>query len=360
MQLFIDHNAYKIESIADLENFDKSLLNDNEKKAFSFLGIWFRNNSFTFQSSGSTGSPKQFTFTKEELIWSATQTNTYLKLTEKPQYFFICLDINLVAGAMLLARAILLDASITIVNPTSNPFEFLSENHSYTFASLVPMQLQKILQNVQQKKVINQFENILLGGAPASNSLVLQCANLKVNIWATYGMTETLSHIALRNLKTEETFKLLPNNEIELSEEKTLKIRNTITKNQWLQTNDLAEITPNGFTILGRVDFVINSGGFKVNPLKVEDEIAAYFEYNKLVLIPYFIGSMPDEILGEKVVMFIEKLHENRLDFIELKTYLATFLKAYELPKQVVLLNEIYYTKSQKIDRIKSSQLVKF
>jgi non-ribosomal peptide synthetase component E (peptide arylation enzyme) len=69
---------------------------------------------------------------------------------------------------------------------------------------------------------------------------------------------------------------------------------------------------------------------------------------------------MPDEILGEKVVMFIGKLHQNMLDFIELKTYLATFLKAYELPKQVVLLNEIYFTKSQKIDRIKSSQLVKF
>ncbi|MFZ4796024.1 MAG: AMP-binding protein [Bacteroidia bacterium] len=354
MHLFIEHIAHKIESIADLNKIDKSLLNDNEKKAFSFLENWFLNNEFTFQSSGSTGVPKQFTFTKEELIWSATQTNNYLKLTEKTQHFFICLDINLVAGAMLLARAILLDAAITIIIPSSDPFEDLPDNHPYTFASLVPMQLQSILNIANGEKVLNQFENILLGGAPASNSLIKQCANLKVNIWATYGMTETLSHIALRNLKTDDAFKLLPNNEIALSEENTLKIKNLINKNQWLQTNDLAEITSDGFHILGRIDFVINTGGFKVNALKVENEIAEYLTFKHTPEFPYFVGSLPDEILGEKVVVFIEKVNSQMIDFLLLKTYLKDNLKPYEIPKQIVLLNEFYYTPSQKIDRLKS------
>ena len=359
MQLYIKHIAHQIESLNDLENIDKNLLNNNEIKAFSFLENWFNENDFIFQSSGSTGVPKQFIFTKEELIWSATQTNNYLSLNKKTPHFFICLDIHLVAGAMLLARAILLNAKVTIVNPSSNPFEHLTENHSYTFASLVPMQLQSILNTKNGENVINKFENILLGGAPASNSLIKQCKDLKVNIWATYGMTETLSHIALRHLKTEESFHLLPNNEIALSEENTLKIKNIITKNQWLQTNDLAAITPNGFSILGRIDFIINSGGFKVNALKIENEIAAYLTFKNIPEFPYFVGSSPDEILGEKVVIYIEKARSKMIEFSLLKTYLKDHLKPYEIPKQIVFVNEFYYTPSQKINRVKSIQTKK-
>ena len=358
MQLFIKHIAHQIESLSDLENVDKSLLNYNETKAFSFLENWFHNNDFVFQSSGSTGFPKQFIFTKEELIWSATQTNNYLSLKQNSPHFFICLDIHLVDGAMLLARAILLNAKVTIVNPSSNPFETLTENHPYTFASLVPMQLQSILNTQNGENILNQFENILLGGAPASNSLIKQCANLKVNIWATYGMTETLSHIALRHLKTENSFQLLPNNEIALSKENTLKIKNIITKNQWLQTNDLAAINSNGFSVLGRIDFIINSGGFKVNALEIENEIAAYLTLKKIPEFPYFVGSLPDKILGEKAVIYLEKAHSKMFEFSLLKSYLKDHLKPYEIPKQIVFVNEFYYTQSQKIDRLKTIQTI--
>lgn len=354
MQLFIKHISHQIESLSDLENINKNILNNNEIKAISFLENWFHNNDFIFHSSGSTGVPKQFTFTKEELIWSATQTNNYLSLKQNSPHFFICLDIHLVAGAMLLARAILLNATVSIVNPSSNPFETLTENHPYTFASLVPMQLQSILNTQNGENILNQFENILLGGSPASNSLIKQCVHLKVNIWATYGMTETLSHIALRHLKTENSFQLLPNNEIALSEEKTLMIRNTITKNQWLQTNDLAEITPNGFSVLGRIDFIINSGGFKINALEIENEIAAYLTLKKISEFPYFVGSLPDVILGEKVVIYLEKAHSKMIEFSLLKTYLKDHLNPYEIPKQIVFVNEFYYTQSQKIDRLKT------
>ncbi len=352
MHLFINHIAYKIESITDLNLIDKSLLNDNEKKAFSFIETWFTNQDFNFQSSGSTGVPKQFIFTKQEIIWSATQTINYLNLKQEKQHFYICLDTSLVAGAMLLARAILLEADITVANPSGNPFTLLPQNHPYTFCSLVPLQLQQIVNDDYEKKILNQFINILLGGAPASNSLILKCVDLKPNIWATYGMTETLSHIALRNLKSESYFKLLPNNEIALSQENTLKIKNTITKNQWLQTNDLVEITYDGFSVLGRVDFVINSGGLKVNALKVEDEISNYFTQQNILPFPYFIGSLPDELLGEKVVLFIEKQNKDSVNFVDLKLYLSKTLKHYEIPKQVQIVDEFYYTPSQKIDRL--------
>jgi O-succinylbenzoic acid--CoA ligase len=354
MRLFINHIEHKIESLADLNTIDKNLLNENEIKAFSFIEKWFLDSEFMFQSSGSTSTPKQFTFAKQALIWSATQTINYLNLSQQPQHFFICLDINLVAGAMLLARAILLNADITIVNPRVNPFAFLNEDITFTFASLVPLQLQHILNNSNEKKVLNKFKNILLGGAPASNALILQCAHLDVNIWATYGMTETLSHIALRNLKTDNYFKILPNNAVALSENNTLKIKNIITKNQWLETNDLAEFANNGFSILGRIDFVINSGGLKVNALKIEDEIANYFLTKNIKPFPYFIGSLPDDFLGEKVVLFLEKQNECAINFEDLKNYLSALIKTSEIPKHIQVVNQFYLTSSQKIDRLKS------
>ena len=178
MQLFIKHIAHQIESLNDLKKIDKSLLNINEIKAISFLENWFHNKDFVFQSSGSTGVPKQFIFTKEELIWSATQTNNYLSLNKKPPHFFICLDIHLVAGAMLLARAILLNAKVTIINPSSNPFETLSENHPYTFASLVPMQLQSILKTANGIEILNQFKNIL----NRQDMMIVSVAHPQLNI----------------------------------------------------------------------------------------------------------------------------------------------------------------------------------
>ena len=218
--------------------------------------------------------------------------------------------------------------------------------------------MQSILSTQNGEKILNQFDNILLGGAPASISLIKQCANLKVNIWATYGMTETLSHIALRNLKTQNSFQLLPNNEIALSKENTLKIKNIITKNQWLQTNDLAAINSNGFSVLGRIDFIINSGGFKVNALEIENEIAAYLTLKKIPEFPYFVGSLPDKILGEKAVIYLEKAHSKMFEFSLLKSYLKDHLKPYEIPKQIVFVNEFYYTQSQKIDRLKTIQTI--
>lgn len=351
MRLFVNQIPYQIESLDDLNLIDKSALNDNQIKAIHFFEKWFQDQDFIFQSSGSTGVPKQFVFNKKELIWSATQTINYLELNKKPQHFYVCLDTNLVAGAMLLARAILLKADITIVNPSSNPLENVPSNHEFTFISLVPMQLQFIVNHSDSKKILNRFENVLLGGAPATNALKQQCSDLEAAIWETYGMTETLSHIALRNIKSTAGFVLLPNNEIAICKTNTLKIKNLATKHKWLITNDLVEINQNHFYILGRIDFVINSGGKKINPIKVESEIENYFTYKNIKPFPFFIGSLPDTYLGQKVVLFIEQKNEEKITYQELKTYLQKFLQPFEIPKEIHSLPQFYYTKSQKIDR---------
>lgn len=353
MRLFINHIPVVIESLNDLKAIDTTRLNNNQLKAFFFIEKWYKDEPYTFHSSGSTGIPKAFTFTKADVIWSATQTIEYLNLADAKHHFFICLDIGLVAGAMLLARAILLDADITIVNPSSNPFQAIDKDHSYTITSLVPMQIQLILAEANGTSVLNRFKHILLGGAPIHAQLNVAIKQLNCEVWHTYGMTETLSHIALRNIKRETEFHLLPDNFIAIDERHCLKIKNIITKNQWLQTNDIVTINQQTFVVVGRYDFIINSGGFKVNALKVEEEILIYFNQQQIQNVLFFVSSVPDDLLGQKVVLVVKQGTFTKAMFESLQAALKQVLHPYEVPKEIREVPRFFYTLSQKLDRNK-------
>lgn len=353
MRLFIDHIPFVIESLDDLKSIDTSRLNNNQLKAFFFLEKWYREEPFTFHSSGSTGIPKAFTFSKADVTWSATQTIEYLNLTNHKHHFFICLDIGLVAGAMLLARAILLHADVTIITPGSNPFTAIAENHTYTITSLVPMQMQVILAEVNGAAILNKFKHILLGGAPIHAQLNETMKQLDCEVWHTYGMTETLSHIALRNIKREEEFHLLPNNFIATDERHCLKVRNTITGNSWLQTNDIVNINGQTFVVIGRYDFIINSGAFKVNALKVEEEILIYLNRQQIQNPLFFVSSVPDDLLGQKVVLVTKQGTFTKPVFENLQAALKQILHPYEVPKEMIEVPQFFYTLSQKLDRNK-------
>jgi O-succinylbenzoic acid--CoA ligase len=354
MEIVCSHGDYLINTIADLKSIPLELLNENEVKAIKFIEKWLKDESFVFKSSGSTGKPKIFEFKKSDLIWSAKQTIAYFNLEKSPQHFFICLDCDFVAGAMLLARALVLNAKVSIVNPSSNPFELLNSKHSYTFTSLVPLQVQTILIDKKGVQILNQFKHVLIGGAKVQSNLWEQLKALKCEVCLTYGMTETLSHVALWNIKTDHYFKLLPNNQITTNRKLCLKIKNIITQNKWLQTNDLVEIKTDGFLIKGRIDFVINSGAFKINALNVEDEIFHYLSLKKIESMPFFVGGINDELLGEKAILCLEKKFQHLISFEDLKLFLKKRLKRYEIPKEIVFVNNIFFTKSQKVDRIKT------
>ncbi|MES2380854.1 MAG: AMP-binding protein [Bacteroidota bacterium] len=353
MRLFINHIPFVIESLNDLKTIDTTQLNNNQLKAFFFIEKWYKEEPFTFHSSGSTGIPKAFTFAKSDVVWSATQTIEYLNLVDDKHHFFICLDIGLVAGAMLLARAILLNADITIVSPSSNPFQAIDVNHAYTITSLVPMQIQVILAEANGAGILNKFKHILLGGAPIHAQLNAAIQQLDCEVWHTYGMTETLSHIALRNIKRDAEFHLLPNNFIALDERHCLKIKNIVTQNKWLQTNDIVIISKQTFMVVGRYDFIINSGGFKVNALKVEEEILIYLNQQQIQNVVFFISSIPDDLLGQKVVLVIKQGAFAKQLFESLQTALKQVLHPYEVPKEMVEVPRFFYTLSQKLDRNK-------
>lgn len=159
-------------------------------------------------------------------------------------------------------------------------------------------------------------------------------------------MTETLSHIAVRNCKTEEYFKVIhPDLEISKTPEGCLQINGYITNNQIITTNDLIELSPNHtFKILGRKDFIINSGGIKINPVAIEAEIKNVYHSNLVVI------GITDELLGEKAILVTDEINCENWQF--------EFLEKYYRPKSVYYLSELPLTNSGKIDRLNVKKIV--
>lgn len=319
------------------------------KAALQFLHDWYsKKNSFTFYTSGSTGKPKKIIVLREQLIASATATNKFLKLS-KNDVFLVCLNTNFVAGKMMLVRAALLNARIVITEPTANPLlhKFLVEP---TFAAFAPMQVEEILNDKASKLTFKKLATAIIGGAPLmpkTLSKVQQCTT--VSCWQTYGMTETLSHVALMNLHQAKTYKLLPGIVAKTDHRGCIAVKGKVTKKQWVQTNDVVRMYgANSFKWLGRADFVINSGGIKIHVEEVEQLLAKHVL--SLQHVTFFVGSIPDEKLGEKAILVIESNKPFKVVFNAVKKY----LHAYKIPKEVHFLPTFNYTNSGKINRIET------
>ncbi|MBC7425859.1 MAG: O-succinylbenzoic acid--CoA ligase, partial [Bacteroidia bacterium] len=230
--------------------------------------------------------------------------------------------------------------------------------HKFTFVSLVPLQLYEIFKNQESINKLNRFKNILIGGAEIDKQLELKVRQLHVTAWHTYGMTETYSHIALRKLNGSETtdyFTPMEGVIIKRDERGCLMIKAPVTNNEFIITNDLAEINNDGnFKITGRFDFVINSGGHKLQTEQLEKSI------RELVLpfhnLQFILTSVKDEKFGEKLVLLVGsspvKLLQNDWKEYTLKE------GSYSIPKEIIFVEKIPFTETGKPDRIKAKEIV--
>lgn len=312
-----------------------------------FVKQWINDKPFTFLSSGSTGEPKAFEFKKEQLQSSAQLTIDALGLRNQNNHILLCLNSGFVGGAMMLARAFELDCEITLHEPNTKIIELLDPNHPYTFASFVPAQL---LSSGFDKDKFNRFRKVLIGGTHLSKALEKQLESLIPECYHTYGMTETLSHIALRRIGIEDTFKLLPQTVLSINELGCICIKTRFNPG-WIDTHDIAELMADGsFKILGRTDFVINSGAYKIHPEQVEKEIEELNEKVKMIHGDFIISSIKDVVWGEKCVLVLsQKMEENQ--FQELQEMLSQKLMKYQIPREMIHLNSWKYTKNGKTNR---------
>ncbi|WP_420578412.1 AMP-binding protein [Ekhidna sp.] len=287
---------------------------------------------FTHYTSGSTGRPKKIIISREKIELSVKSTLAFIDPKNAIKSSLLCLSPANIGGAMVVYRAIIFDHDLKIIEPTSNLQQAFKKGQYFDLASMVPLQFKNL-----SKKDISRFGTILIGGA----HMPADMTNYDSNIYATFGMTETVSHIALRHIN-EELFITTGDTEVAATSDQTLKIKGSITGNKWLITNDIVKIHSNKqFKWIGRADFIINSGGIKINPEMIEAQLMSQIKCD------FMAASLPDDKLGRKLVLLIEG-GDQKLDF--------TSLGKYHQPREVFFNQQIFKTKTNKIDRLKTQQ----
>ena len=272
-----------------------------------FLGEWWGDSpTMQLQTSGSTGAPKSMQATKDAMAASAAATCRFFGL-QPGDSALLCLPLRYIAGKMMMVRALVSRLNLITAEPSSTPLARLAQ--MVVFAPLVPMQAASTLALPDGTAQLSRVRILLLGGGFIDPALAEQLQDLPTRVYASYGMTETLSHIALRAVngpQRSEWYTPLPGVGISLSPARTLQISAPWLGIDALSTNDLAEIAPDGsFRILGRVDAVINSGGIKIQAEEIEQAL------HRLTGMQVLALPLPHPRLGQCVALLWEGDEQN-------------------------------------------------
>jgi o-succinylbenzoate---CoA ligase len=345
----INTRSYPLSSLHEIQN--PTSFGD---KALYFCNQWIsEKTSFEIQTSGSTGAPKLIALERSSMIASAMATANELNL-KKGQTSLVCLDPNYIAGMMMLVRSMEVGMDIIAIEPCANPFEKIESNNSIHFTALVPYQVKAIL-DAPQKEYFNQLETIIIGGAPLDESTKLQLQDFPCQFYETYGMTETISHIALKKINGKnksDYFTVLPNITIRQDERACLCIKAPYLPDEII-TNDVVELKSlQEFIWLGRFDNVINSGGVKIFPESTEKKIELIFSQLNLKN-QFLVSGLPDERLGQSVTLLIEGSLAGDQQTV-LETQLKKRLSKFEMPRAITFIQEFIQTSTGKINRTKT------
>ncbi|MFD1316505.1 AMP-binding protein [Namhaeicola litoreus] len=335
-------NGQKFNSVEELLTCVERLPNEVQ----DFLIDWFSNSkSIVVKTSGSTGSPKLISVKKKHMISSAKATGQFFNLHSQTSVLH-CLPTQFVAGKMMWVRAFVLGWHIDLIEPSGSPLENIHKIYDFTAMTA--------LQAANSLKKIEHINKLLIGGGSVSDSLRVDFNKVKTLVFLSYGMTETVSHVAIEPINQaavnffkdnnyhfkKDEFTLLPDVFISTDDRSCLVIDAKKITDKSLVTNDIVQITSiNTFKWLGRIDHVINSGGIKLIPESIE------LKLSKFIHQPYFISSLPDDKLGDRLILFVEgKVNFDSMD-------LTSVLGKTELPKEIISIPHFTYTPTGKINR---------
>ncbi|MCH7412576.1 AMP-binding protein [Belliella sp. R4-6] len=312
---------------------------------------------FEISTSGSTGKPKSIIIKRSQMELSAAATKAFFKINKSPK-LLVCINTQMIGGKMMLVRGLCWDADIYLITPEANPLIDLSLQKKIDFCAMVPLQVEACLKESISTTKLSNIETLIIGGTPSSLSLIQKIKAAGINAFQTYGMTETVSHIALAKINASELiYHTLPNIKIGTDDANRLWIEASMVIEKRLQTNDLVEIIADGvFRWIGRADFTINSGGIKIQAEALEAELQKYIKpiFGE---INYFVFGQKDEMLGQKLVLFLEYKKDNENKVHELLEILKKEMKKYHCPKEIFILEMFVKTPSGKINRTKTAEL---
>ena len=357
-----------------------------------FLEEWNNDSPYVeVKTSGSTGEPKRMLVEKQRMRASARITCDFLGL-KAGDTALLCMSLDYIAGKMMVVRAIERDLKLVVVEPSGHPlnngqwimdngqltvrsnnYPLSIVNYQFGFAAMVPMQVYNSMQVPEEREQLKQIKHLIIGGGAIDEAMAEELKTFPNHVWSTYGMTETLSHIALRRLsgpEASEWYTPFPSVSVSLNDEGCLVIDAPEVCKERLVTNDIAELgTQRGqslmcsvnsahegqspcvanvpFKILGRKDNVICSGGIKIQAEEVERMLKAHLH------VPYLISKRPDKKFGEVVVMLTEG------DVEETKTVCEAVLPKYQRPKAYVHVDNIPMTETKKPARRQAEVLAR-
>ncbi len=329
------------------------------KSILNFCQQWLNGlEEIQLQTSGSTGIPKSIKVSRNQMKASALATKDFFKIPDGANLLCV-LNTDMIAGKMMLIRAMEWEASIIVFPPSSDPFPHSLSQDNIDFVALVPLQVATILNNPNSLAQLKKVKHVIMGGASPSQSLLKSIIKQGLQIYQTFGMTETVSHIALAPIiEGKLIYKVMPGIVIGADEDNKLWINGTVTNEQTITSNDqIKMIGSQAFEWLGRTDFVINSGGIKIHPeileSVIEVHISTYFPNTD-----YFLYGIKDEKLGQKLMLCIEQEYKNDKMAKKLLQELKNHLPIYQVPKGISFINKLIKTPSGKINRLQTIQLL--
>lgn len=312
-------------------------------KLYLFLREWFSPSPLlTLHTSGSTGKPKEITVHKRKMLHSAAITCDFFRLREGGRAL-LCLPLEYIAGKMMVVRALYAGLDLMVVEPSGHPLAGITK--PINFAAMVPLQVYNSLRTDEERRGLSQIDNLIIGGGAIDPALEEALESFPNKIYSTYGMTETLSHIALRRISgagADDYYTPLPGVSLKLSKEQTLIIDAPRVADGPVVTHDVAEIRPDGsFRIIGRKDNVVNTGGIKVQVEEVERILRPHISGN------FAITSLPHPKLGEALVLLIGP----EADPDRTREAVAGYLPRVRQPLYILVVEAIPLTGSGKTDR---------
>ena len=317
-----------------------------------FLSEWHNSvDRVLVHTSGSTGEPKPLWVEKRRMEASARITCRFLGLHEGDTAL-LCMPLDYIAGKMMVVRALTCGLRLLSVEPSSHPLSTLTTQHPpITLVAMVPLQVYHTLQVAEERERLRQVRHLIIGGGAIDQALEQELQAFPHAVWSTYGMTETLSHIALRRLNGPELsdyYTPFEGVDVCLNAEGCLVINAPAVCVAPLTTNDRAVLHPDGrrFRILGRRDNVVCSGGLKLQIEEIERRLRPH------IAVPFMMTKRRDPALGEALVLLVADRDTDKY-----KTTCRSILYKYERPREVISVEHLPMTETGKPARKQAEEL---
>lgn len=347
--LYINNRYWLKSEILEMTLTDQG--NRIQYETFVFLKQWFDDDSFiTVNTSGSTGKPKIIQVSKRKMLLSARLTLDYFGL-KRGQSALLALSPRYIAGKMMIVRAIYGKLKLHLAVEEANPLNGIADN--IDFAAMVPLQFLRILD--QNPAQMNLVRLLLLGGSSLPASAEMRSKEIGTRVYHSYGMTETLSHIALRPVNgplVSEWFSPLKEVSVSLDERNCLKILAPHISSEWLITNDVGIIREDGrFKVMGRIDEAIVFSGMKIFPQEVEKKLKFLKD------VDFAVIGIEDQRVGQLPLLVIND-NWNIKELFEAWKQMENVLLPNEMPRRIVCMDRLPYLESGKLNRRELAKMV--